>query len=102
MYYVVRKDLILEFQHCESTLIDKDAMALKVFLLVIFLINFVKYTCLRRKNSKTMRPTASHRVKNITNNETIFPGKLGTVWKRIMSNIINTKLKFTKKHISAF
>ena len=53
MYYVVRKDLILEFQHCESTLIDKDAMALKVFLLVIFLINFVKYTCLRRKNSKT-------------------------------------------------
>ena len=55
MYYVVRKDLILEFQHCESTLIDKDAMALKVFLLVIFLINFVKYTCLRRKNSNTMR-----------------------------------------------
>ena len=75
-------------------------MALKVFQVIIFLITFVKYTCLRRKNSKTMRPTASHRVKNITNNETIFPGKLGTVWKRIMSNIINTKLKFTKKHIS--
>ena len=67
MYYVVRKDLILEFQHCESTLIDKDAMALKVFLLVIFLINFVKYTCLRRKNSKTIISIILYMFNNFNN-----------------------------------
>ena len=38
---------------CESTSIDKDAMALKVFQhIIIFLFTFVKYTCPREKNSK--------------------------------------------------
>ena len=47
--------LLLKIRICESTSIDKDAMALKVFQVIIFLITFVKYTCLRRKNSKTMK-----------------------------------------------
>ena len=40
---------------CESTSIDKDAMALKVFQhIIIFLFTFVKYTCPREKNSKSL------------------------------------------------
>ena len=48
-----------------------------------------------------MRPTASHHIKVITQNETIFPGKLGTVWKKLMGKTLNSKLKFTKRHLSA-
>ena len=47
-----------------------------------------------------MRPTASHHIKVITQNVTIFPGKLGTVWKKLMSNIVNLKLKFTKRRLT--
>ena len=44
-----------------------------------------------------MRPTASHALRLMTSeNATIFPGKMGYTWNKILKDATNSKIKMTK------
>ena len=48
-----------------------------------------------------MRPRASHKIFLLTQSATNLPVRMGEMWKKIMTEAINLKIKFTQKHQTA-
>ena len=62
----------------------------------MYLLSFIKIWLQNTNNPETMRPTASHNIRLLTEHVTISPAEKG-VWTKIMMRTANLKIKMTRK-----